>query len=223
MGHKRVIKENNLDNREKSEQELFWSGAFGDDYLKRNHGKHLVAGNISLFAEALRHSGNISSILEFGANIGMNLRALRTLYPDASMRGVEINHQAADILSSEIGPDNTIQASLFDKVPFGTADLVLVKGVLIHLPPDRLSDAYDTLFESSERLILICEYYNPTPVTLSYRGNENKLFKRDFAGEIVSRFPSLRLLRYGFRYRNDPVFPLDDITWFLLEKERTSR
>ena len=60
-------------------------------------------------------------------------------------------------------------------------------------------------------------------MTLSYRGNENKLFKRDFAGEILSKFSDLRLLKYGFRYRNDPVFPLDDITWFLLEKVQASR
>jgi len=205
-----------------SEQEQFWSGAFGDEYIQRNRSEQLVAGNISLFAEALRDSRNISSVLELGANIGMNLRALRMLYPNALMRGVEINRQAADILKDEIGHENTIEASLLDGVYFGTADLVLVKGVLIHLPPDRLSEIYDLLFNSTNRLILICEYYNPTPMNLSYRGNENKLFKRDFAGEMLLRFPDLRLLKYGFRYRNDPVFPLDDITWFLLEKAQVS-
>ena len=217
------MKETNLTSQKISEQETFWSGAFGDEYIERNRSKQLVAGNISLFAEALRDSGNISSVLEFGANIGMNLRALRMLYPNASIRGVEINHQAAEILSGEIGRENTIESSLLDGADFGTADLVLVKGVLIHLPPDRLNEIYDLLFNSTERLILICEYYNPTPMTLSYRGNENKLFKRDFAGEILSKFSDLRLLKYGFRYRNDPVFPLDDITWFLLEKVQASR
>jgi len=205
-----------------SEQEQFWSGAFGDEYIERNRSEQLVAGNISLFAEALRESRNISSVLELGANIGMNLRALRMLYPNALMRGVEINRQAADILKDEIGHENTIEASLLDGVHFGTADLVLIKGVLIHLPPDRLSEIYDLLFNSTNRLILICEYYNPTPMNLPYRGNENKLFKRDFAGEMLLRFPDLRLLKYGFRYRNDPVFPLDDITWFLLEKAQVS-
>lgn len=205
-----------------SEQEQFWSGAFGDEYIERNRSEQLVAGNISLFAEALRDSRNISSVLELGANIGMNLRALRMLYPNALMRGVEINRQAADILRNEIGYENAIEASLLDGVHFGTADLVLVKGVLIHLPPDRLNEIYDLLFNSTNRLILICEYYNPTPMSLPYRGNENKLFKRDFAGEMLLRFPDLRLLKYGFRYRNDPVFPLDDITWFLLEKVQVS-
>jgi len=211
-----------LANKRVSEQEQFWSGTFGDQYIERNRSEQLVAGNISLFAEALRDSRNISSVLELGANVGMNLRALRMLYPNALMRGVEINRQAADILRDEIGHENAIEASLLDGVNFGTADLVLVKGVLIHLPPDRLNEIYNLLFSSTNRLILICEYYNPTPMNLSYRGNENKLFKRDFAGEMLLKFPDLRLLKYGFRYRNDPVFPLDDITWFLLEKVQVS-
>jgi len=44
------------------------------------------------------------------------------------------------------------------------------------------------------------------------------LFKRDFAGEMLDRYPALKLLDYGFVYRRDPLFPQDDMTWFLLEK-----
>jgi hypothetical protein len=43
-------------------------------------------------------------------------------------------------------------------------------------------------------------------------------FKRDFAGEIMDRFPDLRLVDYGFVYHRDPQFPQDDFTWFLMEK-----
>jgi len=28
----------------------------------------------------------------------------------------------------------------------------------------------------------------------------------------------MKLIDYGFNYRNDPSFPQDDITWFLMEK-----
>ena len=55
-------------------------------------------------------------------------------------------------------------------------------------------------------------------MTIPYRGNEDRLFKRDFAGELMNRFPTLKLLDYGFVWKRDPVFPQDDITWFLLEK-----
>ncbi|GAA0704411.1 hypothetical protein [Dyella marensis] len=39
-----------------------------------------------------------------------------------------------------------------------------------------------------------------------------------FCGEIMDRYPDLRLVDYGFAYRRDPSFPQDDITWSLLEK-----
>ncbi|HND74014.1 MAG TPA: hypothetical protein PKW10_06205, partial [Saprospiraceae bacterium] len=66
--------------------------------------------------------------------------------------------------------------------------------------------------------ILIAEYYNPSPVTLNYRGHSNRLFKRDFAGDMLDQYPDLRLIDYGFCYRRDNLFPQDDITWFMLEK-----
>ena len=51
-----------------------------------------------------------------------------------------------------------------------------------------------------------------------YLSNNNKLFKRDFAGEIMDRHPGMKIIDYGFSYRRDPKFPQDDITWFLMEK-----
>ena len=58
----------------------------------------------------------------------------------------------------------------------------------------------------------------PAPVAIPYRGHSDRLFKRDFAGEILDRHPQLQLVDYGFAYRRDPNFPQDDITWFLMEK-----
>ncbi len=55
-------------------------------------------------------------------------------------------------------------------------------------------------------------------VPLDYRGLSNKLFKRDFAGEMLDKYPDLQLVDYGFVYHNDNSFPQDDINWFLLKK-----
>ena len=71
---------------------------------------------------------------------------------------------------------------------------------------------------SSAKYVLIGEYYNPTPVSLTYRGHDNRLFKRDFAGEFMDANPDFVLLDYGFSYHRDPLFPQDDINWFLMEK-----
>ncbi|MDG4904811.1 hypothetical protein P9279_30615, partial [Mesorhizobium sp. WSM4962] len=41
------------------------------------------------------------------------------------------------------------------------ADLVVTKGLLIHIPPDDLPAVYDNLYDLSDRYIVIGEYYNP--------------------------------------------------------------
>ncbi|WP_201246125.1 pseudaminic acid biosynthesis-associated methylase [Halochromatium salexigens] len=108
--------------------------------------------------------------------------------------------------------------SILDFSPEKPVDLTLIKGVLIHIAPEQLAGVYDKLYQSSKRYILIAEYYNQTPVSIPYRGHQDRLFKRDFAGEMLDRFPDLQLIDYGFVYHRDPMFPQDDITWFLLQR-----
>jgi len=206
-------------NRKYSEQEEFWAGEFGGDYIQRNLDSSIVAGNVSLFASALAQANGLSSCIEFGANVGLNLRALRSLYPNLECSAIEINSTAAKILAEIIGSDHVINSSILDIDSTEKFDLVLIKGVLIHLNPDLLSNVYKKLYEMSSRYILVCEYYNPTPVSIDYRGHSDRLFKRDFAGEMLDLHTDLTLRDYGFVYHRDINFPLDDITWFLLEKK----
>jgi len=202
----------------KTEQEKFWSGEFGDVYIERNKSERLLASNINFFSRSLRTAGLVESVIEFGANIGMNLKALKLLYPNQEQFGVEINQKAADKLSNLLGKDNIFCGSIFDYQSDKKYMLTLIKGVLIHINPEMLPTVYDALYRYSNKYILVCEYYNPTPIEINYRGHEDKLFKRDFCGEIMDRYPDLRLLDYGFAYKRDPAFSQDDITWFLLEK-----
>ncbi|WP_205407719.1 pseudaminic acid biosynthesis-associated methylase [Thiohalospira halophila] len=167
-------------------------------------------------------SGDISSLLEVGANIGLNLRALHQLLPEALLSGIEINPDAAQTLREWLsGVDNdgwVFEGSILDWSPEKPVDLAFTKGVLIHISPDHLSVVYDKLYQASKRYILVSEYYNPTPMAVPYRGHSDRLFKRDFAGEMLDLYPDLKLIDYGFVYKRDPLFPLDDETWFLLEK-----
>ena len=199
-------------------QEEFWAGEFGDRYIDRNRSAQLLASNLQFFSTALRRVGRIDSCVELGANIGMNLKTLKLLYPELHARGVEINAKAAEELRHLIGAENTVEGSILDWKPDRPATLSFVKGVLIHLHPDVLPQAYDRLHAASERYVLVAEYYNPSPVAILYRGHSDRLFKRDFAGEMLDRFADLTLVDYGFCYRRDPAFPQDDITWFLMEK-----
>lgn len=204
-------------NRE-TEQEKFWSGDFGDDYIDRNRSDALLASNLNYFTKAPNCAGQVSSVVELGANIGMNLRALKLLYPSVELHGIEINAKASDELGAHIGKENVFSGSIFDYSVERTFDLSLTKGVLIHIKPEKLIDAYNVLYASSSRYILIGEYYNPVPVSINYRGHAEKLYKRDFCGEMLDLFPDLRLVDYGYIYKRDPAFSQDDITWFLMEK-----
>lgn len=199
-------------------QEDFWAGEFGDQYVDRNRSQGLAASCVAFWASVLRRTRNIASVCELGANIGLNLRALRTLLPSCELAGVEINSKAAGELRSW-GEAEVFEQSLFEFAPTRKYDLTFSKGVLIHLNPDLLPKAYDALYNASGRFVCVAEYYNPAPVEVLYRGNEGKLFKRDFAGEMLDRFTGagLKLLDYGFAYHRD-VFPQDDISWFLMEK-----
>lgn len=176
-----------------------------------------MASATAFFAQALRRAGRLDSLLELGTNRGLNLQALHRLLPDAALHGVELNAKAHAIAQG-LGIAEVWHGSLFDYPVHQPVDLAFTRGVLIHLPPELLPKAYAKLYEASRRYVLVAEYYNPSPVEVSYRGHAGKLFKRDFAGELLDRYEDLRLVDYGFVYRRDPSFPTDDITWFLLEK-----
>lgn len=202
----------------KTEQEAFWAGEFGTVYIERNQGDAMLASNLDFFSKSLRTVGPIKSCIEFGANIGLNLQALKLLRPGLAAHAIEINAAAVQQLSEVIPVAQIHHTSILEFEPQQTWDLVLTKGVLIHINPDALHQVYDKLVAASGRYVMVAEYYNPVPVAISYRGHSDRLFKRDFAGELMERHPQLRLIDYGFVYRHDPNYPQDDITWFLMAK-----
>lgn len=196
-----------------SATEQFWAGEFGDAYSKRSPGD--VAANTVLFSRILRRAPGVSSAIEFGANVGANLDAIRRILPQANLAGVEINAGAAKLLRDVA--NEVYERSMLEHSGMRQWDLSFTKGVLIHIPPEDLPRAYDALWLASRRYVLVAEYYNPTPVGIEYRGHSDRLWKRDFAGELCDRFSDLQVIDYGFVWRRD-VFAQDDLTWFLLEK-----
>jgi spore coat polysaccharide biosynthesis protein SpsF len=143
------------------------------------------------------------------------LDAIRALKPDVTTTGIEINAYSQSIAASKghkVQLGSVLEAEGGDMV-----DLVFTRGVLIHINPESLPNVYGFMHRKSKRYILIDEYFNPTPVSMPYRGHQDRLFKRDFAKEIMNNF-NLRLIDYGFTWKEDPVFPLDNLNWFLFEK-----
>lgn len=201
--------------REITEQEKFWKGEFGDSYTLRNQGDSIVQSNKAMFSKIFKQP--VDSLIEMGANIGLNLQALQLLFPDINLAAVEINPIAADKLREQ--GFEVCQTSILDFEHTKLYEVALSKGVLIHINPKLLPKVYEKLYHASSRYICLAEYYSPHPVEINYRGHESRLFKRDFAGEMLDQFEDLTLVDYGFVYHRDGVNPQDDLTWFLMEKQ----
>jgi len=201
----------------KTEQENFWSGAFGNEYIDRNQGEQIINSKVALFKRIFKSASGVESIIELGCNIGLNLQALNRINKNFELSGYEINKTAGQ-KARDLNIASIINGTILDPLPTDIQyDISFTKGVLIHINPESLNKVYENLYNLSKKYIVVCEYYNPSPVTIKYRGHDNKLFKRDFAGELIDKF-NLELIDYGFVYSRDKNFPQDDITWFLLKK-----
>jgi len=207
-----------MQDKYKTEQEQFWADPeWGKAYIERNK-PQLIKNNTALFSKIFRSCKKIESVIEFGSSVGLNLHAINRLLEDVEISALDINAQAITELKTLNFVKNVYHESFLDFKTDYQRDLVIIKGALIHTNPQYLNTIYQKLYETSKKYILIAEYYNPTPVSVIYRGEKDKLFRRDFAGEVLDKYQDLQLVDYGFCYHRDNNFPQDDITWFLLEK-----
>jgi len=204
----------------KTEQEVFWaSNEWALEYIKRNN-MDTVKNNIKFFSDIFsRCTDNIKSVIEFGSNIGLNLHAIDTLFNNLEISAIEISGDAVNELKKLEFIKDIYHESILDIELDKKRDFVFIKGVLIHVNPEFLDTVYEKLYNASNKYIMIAEYYNPTPTAIIYRGHKDRLFKRDFAGEMLDKYSNLELVDYKFSYHRDYNFPQDDITWFLLRKK----
>jgi len=211
-----------------NEQEALWAGQFGTDYTVRN--ASAKTEHRMLFWDQVFDWGEIGtpeSVIEFGANTGINLEAISRIFAEnelspPGLAGVEINPHSYELLRSNRAihaPLDAFHDSIHSFRSDREWDLAFTMGVLIHVAPEHLQGAYDSLYRASRRWVLIAEYYSPKPREIEYRGRTDALWARDFAGEFLDRFEDYKLANYGFVYHRDPDCPLDDISWFLLERQ----
>ena len=200
-------------------QEHFWREKITESYSQDN----------SFFDEKLGLSAweiilskidksDISSYLDCGSNIGRNIAFLKKVLPEATSNIVELAKSPFDkclndfhIVESFLGP---LKDAKFNR----EFDLVFTSGVLIHVNPDDLLESMSRMFEASSKYILIMEYFNRTPVMINYRGEDDRLFKRDFGKLFLENF-DCEVLDYGFLWGQ--VFDnagFDDVTYWLFEK-----
>lgn len=203
-------------------QEALWRGKFGDEYTDRNavsaaHHAALVTNWSRILHSTMGRPPQ--SVLEAGANIGLNLRALRVLL-NAEMYAVEPNGKARKkLVENELVEADKALDCLCSEIalPDASVDMAFTSGVLIHVPPDQLLPSCRELHRISRRYIVCIEYFSDKPDEIPYRGHTEALFKRDFGGFYLDHFEDLRVLDYGFAWKR--ITGLDNLTWWLFEKE----
>ena len=200
-----------------------WRGEFGDAYGGRNEADEaMIAARTAMWTRILRPLADHppQSILEIGANIGLNLRALAGL-TTARLMALEPNSRARRRLVDDgvVSPDHAHDGAA-DNIPLddGAVDMAFTSGVLIHIAPDDLAASCAEIHRVSSRYIACVEYFADTPQEVRYRGHDGLLFKRDFGAFWMDRHPDLRLMDYGFFWRR--ATGLDNLTWWLFTKEK---
>jgi pseudaminic acid biosynthesis-associated methylase len=204
-----------------TKQEALWRGEFGNAYTERN-----AASSTYLAALTAHWSGILrammgeppKSILEVGANIGLNLRVLKRL-AEAELYAVEPNARARKILLDDgvIDTDHLMDG-LCSSIPMPdrSVDLTFTSGVLIHVPPDQLLESCRELHRVSRHYVVCIEYFSARPEEILYRGRTEALFKRDFGEFYLDNFHDLRVVDYGFAWKR--VTGLDNLTWWVFAK-----
>ncbi len=200
--------------RVKTPQEVYWEGQEGSSWFARNDLNPVTREN--LFKAVLSKTFGVRQICELGCGQGHNLLSIGRLSKNYELTGVELNPSAIEILNKN-ERIRSIQASIQDVEIEHKFDFVFVCGVLVCINED-LPIVYKKMDSLSRRYIFICEYFNPVPVEIVYRGHHGQLFKRDFAKEFMqSANGKYSVVDYGFVWKElDPAW--DNVNWTLLEK-----
>ena len=207
---------------DKTSQVEFWRGEFGDSYTDRNAPTEAqLSARTAMWTEILACMADAppASILEVGANLGINLRTLSGL-TGATLMAIEPNAYAREMLVTDgVVTADKAHDGVADAIhlPDGAVDMAFTSGVLIHIHPDSLLSSCREIHRVARRYIVCIEYFAQNPEEVAYRGHSSVLFKRDFGGFWLDHFSDLKVLGYGFVWKR--VTGLDDLTWWVFEKE----
>lgn len=190
-----------------------WTGEFGNDYTKRNSAASFNARRV-LWDMLLPR--DCESVLEVGANKGLNLEAIAVISP-CELYACEPNELARDELSDVISPLN-ITPDYADKLSFpdGIVDLAFTCGVLIHVPADKLLKSMQEIHRCARRWIICCEYFAPSEEMVPYRGHADALWRRDYGSLWLDNFSDLSCISTCFAWKRQTG--LDNLTCWVFEK-----
>jgi pseudaminic acid biosynthesis-associated methylase len=189
-----------------------WTGDFGNDYTKRQ--ADTVNARLQMWRMVLpRH---VESILEVGANAGLNLEAIAS-FSTADLYATEPNDLARQQLNesglcAQVTNDQADNLRMADN----SVDLVFTSGVLIHIPPADLTASLEEIHRVARRWIICAEYFAPQEEMIPYRGHDNALWRRDYGSLYLDQFPDLRCISCMFAWKRQTG--LDNLTIWTFEK-----
>lgn len=156
----------------------FWSGAEGKAYTERNRVDWRA--RVPFWQHILDVTG-AASFLEVGANAGWNFEAIKSLNPEASMTGVDLNE---DALRETLAKGFDVEVMEGHKVAeffgVGACEMAYTSGVLIHVPPEDLVQTMAAIRDVSSQFVLAVEYASDITQAIEYRGREGLLWKRPY-------------------------------------------
>jgi len=187
-----------------TDQLAHWAGQEGSAYVERN--PHSMAEYEALYAKdygVSRQAMNEAclgelprdlSVLEVGANVGVQLEFLRTM-GFSHLVGIDINADAVREAGKLHPKVEVKQGSGFDlQFEDNSFDMVYTSGVLIHVAPTDALDVMREMHRTSRSYIWGFEYYAPSYEEVTYRGQSDRLWKTDFAKMFADNFPDLTLV-----------------------------
>lgn len=191
-----------------------WTGEFGSEYTRRN----------ATTPDARRQMWKMllprgcESVLEVGANIGLNLEAIGSI-SDAELYAVEPNDMAREeLIANEFVHERNVRADYADKIGFPDeiCDLVITSGLLIHIPTDKLLPSMKEIHRCAKRWIISAEYFAPSEEMIQYRGHMNALWRRDYGSIWLDNFNDLHCQGAVFAWKR--MTGLDNLTFWIFEK-----
>ena len=200
-------------------QEDFWKNKITESYAQDNSAFDERLGLVAWERTLSKiDKSDISSYLDCGSNIGRNIAFLKKVLPMATANIVELARGPYEKCLKDFQIEESFLGPIKDAKFDAKFDFVFTNAVLIHVNPDDLLESMARIFDLSSKYILIGEYFNRTPVMINYRGEDDRLFKRDFGKMFVENFDCI-VVDYGFLwgYEFDSA-GFDDITYWLFEK-----
>lgn len=195
-------------------QSSFWQGLFGEDYTRRNARSaeewddfYVASYGLTKLEMNRRFVGDLpreSSFLEVGCNTGLQLQGLSRM-GFGHLAGVELQIHAAGC-AKELLPGARIVSGSGLALPFsdGSFDVVFTAGVLIHIAPPNLEQAFREMTRCSRHFLWGFEYFADELTEIPYRGNAGFLWKADYARLFAAARSELRLVkREIFPYASD--------------------